>query len=97
MEKLQELISGLHPAEQALMATLFTRFVTVLGAGLVFFFKGINQRVMDAMLGFAAGAMIFVVVEGLIPESQHSGNTDLATMATLIGFAVMMTLDVALG
>jgi len=37
------------------------------------------------------------VVEELIPESQHEGNTDLATMGAMVGFAVMMTLDVALG
>jgi len=48
-------------------------------------------------LAFAAGAMIYVVVEELIPESQLAKNTDLATVATMIGFAVMMTLDVALG
>ena len=48
-------------------------------------------------LSFAAGAMIFVVVEELIPESQRAGNTDLATLATLLGFSVMMVLDVALG
>lgn len=55
------------------------------------------QAILPYALSFAAGAMLFVVVEELIPESQLSGNTDLATMATLIGFAVMMTLDVALG
>lgn len=48
-------------------------------------------------LAFAAGAMIFVVVEEVIPESQRAGNHDLATMGAMIGFAVMMTLDVALG
>ena len=48
-------------------------------------------------LSFAAGAMIYVVVEELIPESQGSGNTDIATLGTLLGFSVMMTLDVALG
>lgn len=48
-------------------------------------------------LAFAAGAMIFVVVEEVVPESQRSGNTDLATMGAIFGFAVMMTLDVALG
>lgn len=48
-------------------------------------------------LSFAAGAMIFVVVEELIPESQHGGNTDFATMGTILGFIVMMILDVALG
>lgn len=48
-------------------------------------------------LAFAAGAMIFVVVEEVIPESQRAGNTDLATVGAILGFAVMMTLDVALG
>lgn len=48
-------------------------------------------------LSFAAGAMIFVVVEELIPESHRKGNTDLATMGAMVGFAVMMILDVALG
>jgi len=48
-------------------------------------------------LAFAAGAMIFVVVEEAIPEASAEGNTDIATMGAMIGFAVMMTLDVALG
>lgn len=48
-------------------------------------------------LSFAAGAMIYVVVEELIPESQLEKNTDLATVGTMIGFVVMMVLDVALG
>jgi zinc transporter, ZIP family len=41
--------------------------------------------------------MIFVVVEELVPESQRGNNTDIATMGTLIGFAVMMILDIAFG
>ena len=48
-------------------------------------------------LAFAAGAMIYVVVEELIPESQLAKNTHVATVGTMLGFAVMMTLDVALG
>jgi len=48
-------------------------------------------------LSFAAGAMIFVVAEELIPESQHGDKTDLSTVGVMIGFAVMMLLDVALG
>ena len=55
-----------------------------------------GQRVLHC-LGFAAGAMIYVVVEELIPESQLEKNTDIATMGAMAGFAVMMTLDVALG
>jgi len=48
-------------------------------------------------LSFAAGAMIFVVVEELIPESHRAGNVDLATICLMIGFTIMMVLDVALG
>jgi ZIP family zinc transporter len=47
-------------------------------------------------LAFAAGAMIFVVVEEVIPESQRNNNTDLATAGTILGFLIMMILDVAL-
>lgn len=53
--------------------------------------------ILPYALAFAAGAMIFVVVEELIPESQQGRNTDLATAFTLLGFAVMMVMDVALG
>lgn len=48
-------------------------------------------------LSFAAGAMIFVVVEEVIPGAQENGNKDLATVSVMIGFAVMMMLDVAFG
>ncbi|MBE7497159.1 MAG: ZIP family metal transporter [Verrucomicrobiaceae bacterium] len=48
----------LHPAWQAFLACLFTWGVTALGASLVFFFKAMNRRVMDGMMGFAAGVMI---------------------------------------
>jgi zinc transporter, ZIP family len=48
-------------------------------------------------LSFAAGAMIFVVVEELIPESQTGNETDLSTIGAMVGFATMMVLDVALG
>ena len=53
--------------------------------------------ILPYALAFAAGAMIFVVAEELIPESQSNGNIDLATGGVIGGFAVMMTLDVALG
>jgi ZIP family zinc transporter len=53
------------------------------------------QSILPYILGFAAGAMFFIVIEELIPESQHGGNADLATMGTIVGFVVMMILDVA--
>jgi ZIP family zinc transporter len=55
------------------------------------------QAILPYVLAFAAGAMIFVVVEDLIPESHRGGNVDVATMGVMAGFAVMMLLDVALG
>lgn len=56
-----------------------------------------SRAILPYALSFAAGAMIFVVVEELIPEAQCEGNADLATFGAMVGFAVMMTLDVALG
>lgn len=53
--------------------------------------------ILPYALAFAAGAMIFVCVEELIPSSQNNGNSEIATMAFMFGFAIMMTLDVALG
>lgn len=55
------------------------------------------QPILPYALAFAAGAMIYVVVEELIPESQLAGNADIATMGTMVGFSIMMLLDVALG
>lgn len=65
----------------------------VAGAALVI----LAQPILPYALAFAAGAMIFVVVEEVIPESQTQGHSDYATMGAILGFAVMMTLDVALG
>lgn len=61
------------------------------------FFVIMAQPLLPYALSFAAGAMIFVVVEEVIPESQRGGNTDFATMGAMLGFAVMMFLDVSLG
>ncbi|MBN2555077.1 MAG: ZIP family metal transporter [Anaerolineales bacterium] len=55
------------------------------------------RPILPYALAFAAGAMIFVVVEELIPESQLEKNTDIATAGAILGFVVMMVLDVALG
>ena len=65
----------------------------VLGAVAVTFFT----PVLPYALAFAAGAMIYVVVEEVIPETQQDKNTDIATLGFIGGFIVMMSLDVALG
>ena len=65
----------------------------VIGAAAVI----LMRPILPYALAFAAGAMIYVVVEELIPESQLQKNTDTATIGAMLGFAVMMSLDVALG
>jgi ZIP family zinc transporter len=57
----------------------------------------IATPILPYALAFAAGAMLFVVIEELVPASQRVGHVDLATFWFMAGFAVMMTLDVALG
>ena len=52
---------------------------------------------MPYLLAFAAGAMIYVVIEELIPESQSGEHTNIGTIGAAIGFVLMMILDVALG
>ena len=65
----------------------------VLGAALVLTMRPI----LPYALAFAAGAMIYVVVEELIPEARFDSNSHIATFGVMLGFAIMMTLDVALG
>lgn len=65
----------------------------IIGAAAVIYMK----PVLPYALGFAAGAMIYVVVEELIPEAQRDKQTDIATIGAMVGFALMMFLDVALG
>ena len=53
--------------------------------------------ILPYALSFAAGAMVYVVVEKLVPEAHRAGNVDLATVSLMLGFVTMMMLDVALG
>lgn len=75
------------------MSAIVEPFAAVIGAVFVLSMTAI----LPYALAFAAGAMIFVVVEELIPESQSGGNTDIATLGLMAGFVIMMVLDVALG
>ena len=65
-------------------------FITILLTGLV-------VPILPYLLAFAAGAMIYVVVEELIPESQSGKHTNIGTIGVAFGFVMMMVLDVALG
>lgn len=91
--------SGLNPVVQALIATLFTWFLTALGAGLVFFFKSINRKVLDGMLGFAAGVMIAASYWSLLApaiEMAEEGNLPAwvpATVGFLLGGFFLYIID----
>jgi ZIP family zinc transporter len=73
------------------VSALVEPIAAVIGAAAVLW----ARPLLPYALAFAAGAMIFVVVEEVIPESQHNGNIELATAGTILGFLVMMILDVA--
>lgn len=81
-------ILSLNPVIQALLATIFTWMVTLLGASLVYFFKKINKNIMDGMLGFAAGVMIAASYFSLIsPAIKMAENLKLISwLVVFIGF-----------
>ena len=70
--------------------------VEPIGAAITIAFSSIITPVMPYLLSFAAGAMIFVVVEELIPEAAEGNSSDISAIAFSIGFVIMMILDVAL-
>jgi ZIP family zinc transporter len=87
---------GMHPLKSfwyGQLSALVEPIAAVAGAALV----GIAAPVLPYALAFAAGAMVYVVVEELIPEAERAGHVDLATLCLMVGFVVMMVLDVALG
>jgi ZIP family zinc transporter len=94
-----EWFTALNPIVQALLATCFTWFVTALGAGVVFFFKSINRRVLDGMLGFAAGVMIAASYWSLLAPAiemakESPGPAWLpATVGFLLGGAFLWGVD----
>lgn len=90
---------ALSPVSQAFVATLFTWFMTALGAGMVFFFKEINRKTLDGMLGFAAGVMIAASFWSLLAPAiamvEESGGIN--WIPPLVGFlsggAFLWTVD----
>ena len=85
-----EFLADKPPVLQALFGTLFTWGVTALGAGVVFFFKKLNKKLLDAMLGFAAGVMIaasfFSLIGPAIEMMQSTGQT--TWIVTAVGFGL---------
>ncbi len=82
---------------RAFLQGAMSGIVEPLGAIVTLLLTPYMKGILPYMLSFAAGAMIYVVVEELIPEAQAGDHTDIGTIGVAIGFALMMILDVALG
>lgn len=87
---------GMSKGKAFLYGTL-SGIVEPIGAIITILFTNSVVTILPYLLSFAAGAMIYVVVEELIPESQSSEHSNIGTIGVAIGFAIMMILDVALG
>ena len=91
------LISGGTGRVRATLLTAACGLPTVLGAWLGFWLGDIGPLGLTMSLGFASGAMLYVVVEELIPEMSEGKHSNIGTVFFAIGFSLMMVLDVALG
>jgi len=86
-----------HSKGKAFALGALSGIVEPIGAVIAILLAGIVTPILPYMLAFAAGAMIYVVVEELIPEGSAGEHSNLGTIAFAVGFALMMVLDVALG
>lgn len=82
---------------KAFLCGMLSGIVEPVGAILTILLTNLVVPLLPYFLSFAAGAMIYVVVEELIPESQAGEHTDIGTIGVAMGFVLMMVLDVALG
>ena len=82
---------------KAFMYGVLSGIVEPIAAIVTILLASFVEPILPYLLAFAAGAMIYVVVEELIPESQEGGHSNIGTIGVAIGFVIMMILDVALG
>ena len=82
---------------KAFLCGALSGIVEPIGAIITIFLTSSVEAVLPYLLSFAAGAMIYVVVEELIPEAQEGEHSNIGTIGVAIGFVIMMILDVALG
>ena len=91
------LISEGLSKNKAFLYGVLSGVVEPIGAIVTIMFSGLITPFMPYLLSFAAGAMIYVVVEELIPEASQGEHSNIGTIGFSIGFVIMMILDVALG
>lgn len=86
-----------HGKRKSFLFGAASGIVEPIAAALTVLFSSLVVPVLPYMLAFAAGAMIYVVVEELVPESQNGEHSNIATVGVMLGFVIMMILDMALG
>ena len=84
-------------ANRAFLMGALSGIVEPVAAGVTVLLYQFVESILPYLLAFAAGAMIYVVVEELIPESAEGEHSNLGTIGYAVGFVIMMILDVALG
>ena len=82
---------------KAFLDGMLSGIVEPIAAIITIFAVGLVTPILPYLLAFAAGAMIYVVVEELIPESMEGKHTNIATVGVALGFVLMMVLDITLG
>ena len=91
------LLSEGRSKTRAFLMGMLSGVVEPIGAVLTIFLTGLIEPLLPYLLAFAAGSMLYVVVEELIPESNEGVHSNIGTIGFALGFALMMVLDVALG
>ena len=91
------LLSEGRSKTRAFLMGMLSGVVEPIGAMLTIFLTGLIEPLLPYLLAFAAGSMLYVVVEELIPESNEGAHSNIGTIGFALGFALMMVLDVALG
>lgn len=91
------LIAHKYSRKKAIWIALLTGLVEPIGGLLGVGIVSISQALLPWGLAFTAGAMLFVVSDEIIPESHRKGFAKQATFGAMVGFALMMLLDIALG
>ena len=81
----------------AFICGMFSGIVEPIGGFITILIAGLISPILPYLLSFAAGAMMYVVIDELIPESQAGAHSNIGTIGAAVGFALMMVLDVALG
>lgn len=82
---------------KAFVCGVLSGIVEPIGGFITILIAGVISPVLPYLLAFAAGAMMYVVIEELIPECQDGAHSNIGTIGAALGFALMMVLDVALG